>query len=69
MTGIAVVEATGGKVEDADKEGDEHVALVHVGDGGVDGSHDAVRLRLVGGYGTEDGTCDGHEQRGWHTLA
>ena len=47
MTGIAVVEVSGGEIEYADKERDEHVHLVALRERVVEGTCNEVGLRLV----------------------
>ena len=57
------------KVQDADEEGDEHVALVHLRHRIIHDPHDGGGIVFVGGNGAEKASGDCHHQRCGDALA
>ena len=69
VASITVIQVPRWQVEHADKEGDEHTVLVHLGNNLVHGCHNAVGHRLANRYRAEDGSGDCHEERGRNAFA
>ena len=62
MPGIAIVQASSRQVEHADKEGHEHVGLIHACHCLVHSDNNTVGHRLMGRNGAEYGSGDRHEE-------
>ena len=69
MTGITEVHGTFCQVDACDEHCDEHALVVVLEQELVDPGGDFHRRMALLRHNPEDVACDGHEQRGWHTLA
>ena len=69
MTGVAVAEFAGRKIQNTDKEGDEHVLVVLLGEGVVHLDEYLVRLLHMRRNRTEERTDGCHHQGCRNTLA
>ena len=68
MTSIAVAQDTCRQVEHTYEEGDKEAVLFVLRSSFIDGTDDAMGLRLSGRDVAEKRACDGHHKRAWHTL-